>query len=343
MDKPYVIGWTDTPVGRVPKVSAELSRADRWGDFKAVWSISRMKHMVEPGLYALGRPDENSMVFVSANYKLSFDTLRRELTGLDAWAMVLDTKGINVWCAAGKGTFGAQEMANRIKRTRLDEIVNHRRLIVPQLAAPGVAAHEVKKLSGFSVIYGPVRAADIPPFLDAGMNATPEMRRVRFSVADRLRLVPAEMMGGLKYLAFVAAVFFLLAGLNRSGYSSFSGLTVGLRSTLNLLLAYLGGTLLSPMLLPWLPGRSFSFKGFSAGLGTFIISFLTGIAGTNSLEIIAWILLMPVIASFLAMNFTGASTYTSLSGVRREMRIAVPLQITCGIAGMAFWIGSRFV
>ena len=343
MERPYVIGWTDTAAGRVPKVATELSRADRRGGLKAIWSIGRMKYTVDPRLYAVGNPDQTSPVLVTANYKMSFDSLRRELTGLDAWILVLDTKGINVWCAAGKGTFGTQEILDRIKHTRLGEIVSHRNLILPQLGAPGVAAHEVRKGSGFSVIYGPVRARDLRPFLAAGMVATPEMRRVRFSILDRLRQTRVEFVISLKYLVIAAAIFLLLAGLGRGGYSSTSVLDVGSRSAGNLLLAYLGGVFVGPVLLPWLPGRAFSLKGMAAGLGMFGVSFLTGLAGDNPLEIAAWALLMPAIASFLTMNFTGASTYTSLSGVKREMRIAVPLQIAGGLVGVGIWLTSRFV
>ena len=343
VERRYIIGWTDTTAGKVPKVATELTRADRWGSFKANWSIGRMKYTVDPGLYAIGNPDKASPVFVTANYKLSFDSLRRELTGLDAWIMVLDTKGINVWCAAGKGTFGTQEILDRIERTRLGEVVSHRRLILPQLGAPGVAAHQVRKGSGFSVIYGPVRARDLRPFLDAGMVATPQMRRVRFSILDRLRQTRVEFVISLKYLVLAASLFLLLAGLGRGGYSSASVLDVGFRSAGNLLLAYLGGVLVGPVLLPWLPGRAFSLKGLAAGLGMFVVSFLTGLAGHNPLEVVAWATLIPTIASFLTMNFTGASTYTSLSGVKREMRVAVPLQIAGGVVGVGIWLASRFV
>ena len=343
MERPYIAGWVDTAVGEVPQVSATLSAADRWGGFKAAWSVGRMDYKVDPGLYALGSPGRDSRVFVSANYKVSFDSLRRELGGLDAWILVLDTKGINVWCASGKGTFGTGEMVHRIELTRLAEIVDHRKLIVPQLGAPGVAAHSVRQRSGFSVIYGPVRACDIKAFLEAGLAATPEMRRVRFSLRDRLRLVPVELVGSLKYLIFAAAVFLLLAGIGRDGYSSAAVLSAGPRSALNLLLATLAGVLLGPALLPWLPGRSFSFKGAAAGLGTFLISFFAGLAGRNPLEIIAWALLMPAIASFLTMNFTGASTFTSLSGVRKEMRLAVPLQLALAVIGVGAWTISRFL
>jgi hypothetical protein len=182
---PWADGVVSTPVGDVPRARTEYLIGDRLGTFKARWGVGRMSYVVEPGLYAVGNPTADSTVFVSANYKMSFDRLRSELKGMDAWLLVLDTKGINVWCAAGKGTFGTAEIVNRIAATGLDKIVSHHALVVPQLGAPGVSAHEVKKQSGFRVVYGPVRAADIPEFIAQGMRATPEMRRVRFPLADR--------------------------------------------------------------------------------------------------------------------------------------------------------------
>ena len=61
------------------------------------------------------------------------------------------------------------------------------------------------------------------------------------------------------------------------------------------------------------------------------------------LEIIAWFLIVPALAAFLGMNFTGASTYTSLSGVRKEMKWAVPVQIAGGAMGICIWLVSRFI
>ena len=115
-----------------------------------------------PGLYAVGEPDRESDVFVTANYKLSFDILRRELKGLNAWIIVLDTKGINVWCAAGKGTFGTNELINRINEINLHNVVSHRRIIIPQLGAVGVNARIVHQRTGFRVYFGPVHAKRHP-------------------------------------------------------------------------------------------------------------------------------------------------------------------------------------
>lgn len=323
-------------------VSTHLSWADKWSHIKVRWGVGRMKSEVEPGIYAVGNPEENSIVLVSANYKLSFDTLRKELTGLDAWILVLDTKGINVWCAAGKGTFGTDELVHRIEVTGLKEIVSHRKLIVPQLGAPGVSAHEVKRRSGFSVIYGPVRASDIPAFLQAGKKATPEMRRVRFSLWDRMKVIPVELTQGSSKLFLIMLVFFLLSGFNSKGYSINAATTAGIRAALLLLLAFIVGTVAGPLLLPWLPGRSFSFKGFAIGLLFFLAAFFVILPGISMIEVFAWFLLISAIASFLTMNFTGASTYTSLSGVKKEMRVAVPAQLAAAVIGILLWLVGRF-
>lgn len=151
-------------------------------------------------------PTTDCPVFVTANYKMSFDRLRSALAGVDGWILVLDTKGINVWCAAGKGTFGTDELVRRIDDAELTKVVSHNRLIVPQLGAPGVSAHKVRERSGFRVTYGPVRAEDIPAFLEAGMKATTEMRRVQFPARDRLAVAPVELVLSAKYVIAIMLV-----------------------------------------------------------------------------------------------------------------------------------------
>jgi acetyl-CoA decarbonylase/synthase complex subunit gamma len=306
-----------------------------------------MHYTVEPGLYALGKPSGQSPVLVTANYKMSFDRLREALPGRHAWILVLDTKGINVWCAAGKGTFGTMELVSRIESSGLKQIVSHRELILPQLSGPGVAAHLVKKLSGFKVNYGPIRARDLLVFLDTGLKATPEMRLKTFTTRERMELIPMELVGALKPGILVITILFLLTFLGRSGQGWTSALTNGLFSVVAMLTAILAGAVLAPLLLPWLPGRAFSIKGLSLGIlsALILIVFRWGdwITKTGRVEIMGWLLLIPAISAYLAMNFTGASTYTSLSGVKKEMRWALPLEIAGGIIGLGFWFGSHFI
>src|ERR1035437_5773600 len=199
-------------IHNIPNVSTQLTWEDYLGAVKVRWGIGRNNYRVTPGLYKVGKPDVQSDVFVSANYKLSFDALRKNLDSLDAWILVIDTKGINVWCAAGKGIFGTDNIIKSIKRTSRESIVKHRTIIVPQLGAVGVAAHKVKEQSGFRVKFAPVHAKDIRTFVQAGYKTTPEMRRMTFPIHERAKLIPVDMMYGKYKLLMAMFIFFVLCG-----------------------------------------------------------------------------------------------------------------------------------
>jgi hypothetical protein len=284
-----------------------------------------MKYRVEPGLYALGEPKQSDPVLVSANYRLSFNHLRGSLTGRNAWILALDTKGINVWCAAGKGTFGTRELVSRIGSSGLEGVVSHRTLIVPQLGASGVCAHEVKKQTGFSVRFGPVRARDLPEYLDNNYKATSAMRRVRFSLADRLALVPMELFPALKESLFVLIVIAAAAGLSSGGILFAPAIQFTLPFVLAALVSLACGTVLVPVLLPWIPGRAFSFKGFIVGLAGAACLPLSGIIGHGNVFITLFAAIaVPAYSSFRAFTFTGSTTFTNPSGVKAEIKIAWP-------------------
>lgn len=343
MNTSYIIGEIPAVFGPIPQVSTQWTVADTLGAMRVRWNVGRMHYTVDPGLYAVGHPDAESMVFVTANYKLSFDHLRKAMQGHNAWILVLDTRGINVWCAAGKGTFGTEELVKRIKVHALLNIVNHRKLILPQLGAVGVSAHEVQRKTGFQVIYGPVRAKDIPAFLDSGLKATREMRKVEFPFWERLKLIPVELTYGRYYLILIPVVFLLLAGLGPHGYSLDDALRNGCRAVLLLFSAYLAGCVLAPALLPWLPFRRFSLKGLFIGWLVTSGFLALNLLGSTIVEKLSWYLMMGAVSSFMAMNFTGTSTYTSLSGVQKEMKTALPLQIGAAAAGLIAWIIARFL
>jgi acetyl-CoA decarbonylase/synthase complex subunit gamma len=300
-----------------------------------------MHYTVDAGLYALGDVCPESPVCVTANYKMSFDLLREGLAGVDAWILVLDTQGINVWCAAGKGTFGTDELVDRIGSSGLAAVVSHRRLIVPQLGAPGVAAHEVRVRSGFHVVYGPVRADDLPAFLRGGLKATGRMRTKDFGFMERLALVPMEVVPAAKGALLVAAALFVLSFFV-SGLSVSRALDLTLVALVAMGASILAGAVLTPLLLPWLPGGAFSTKGLGPGL-LFALAVLL-LAGTfrrpEMARTLAQLVSIPAMTAYLAMNFTGSSTFTSLSGVRKEMRFALPLEIAGAAAGLALWIAA---
>jgi hypothetical protein len=309
----------------VRSTTSTLTFADHFDHFLARWSVRRMGHRVEPGLYRLGNPSRESPVFASANYTLSFDALRSSLGGTDAYILVLDTKGINVWCAAGKGTFGTDELVRIIGATGLAGVVSHRKIIVPQLGAPGISWPAVLRKSGFLVEFGPVRARDLPEYLRT-RTATEEMRRVRFPLYDRLVLTPVELVHvGLPTIIVTLALWFL----------------AGPSAALAAIAAVLAGTVLFPALLPWLPTHDFSTKGLILGAIT-ALPFAWIFASTSSLHgwpavlaLLTPLLIMPAVTAYLALNFTGSTTYTSRTGVRKEIFRYVPAMAVMAGAGVA--------
>ena len=315
---PGFLEWLQTPAGRVPRISSALGFSDRLGAWKARWGIGRMDFMVPPGLYAVGNPTATDPVVVTANYKMSYDIIRRTLAGRNCWLLVLETYGINVWCAAGKGTFGTGELVRRLASSRLAQVVSHRRLLVPLLGAPGVSAHEVARRTGFSVRYATIRAADLPVYLDNGMVTTPAMRESTFTFYERLVLIPVEMVLAAKSVAIIGGVALLLV-------AALGNISAGVTAFCAYLGAVLAGIVLGPLLLPWLPGRSFALKGAVAGLlwsGLFYL--FAGGHAWSRLVTMAIFLALPAVSAFFTLNFTGCSPFTSRSGVKKEMAIALP-------------------
>lgn len=336
-------GWMETSIGRVARISTHMGFRDKLGGCRVRWGIRRMHYNVPAGLYAVGHPTPESPVLVTANYKLSFDLLRRELSGKDLWLLVLETFGINVWCAAGKGTFGTAELISRVQKVQLDKLVKHRTIILPQLGASGVAAHQVKKATGFRVKYGPIRAHDLPLFLNNGLKASEENRRIHFTLRDRLILTPVELVGAWKPSLVILLLLFVIGGLSGQDFSLQGALSRSLSPALIYLGALLMGSFVTPILLPWIPGRAFSLKGAQVGFLWALTVSLT-LASTWSVgSIIALFLIAPAIAAYFAMNFTGCSTFTSLSGVQKEMRIAVPVIILFIMSGGVALMLDKFL
>ena len=308
----------------VRSITSHLTWANHWDHLLARWGVNRGEHRVTPGLYAIGNPTPDSLVFVTANYTFSFDALRVALTDLDGFILVLDTQGINVWCAAGKGTFGPDELVRKIETTQLGEIVRHRTLILPQLGAPGIAAHEVRKRSGFKVEYGPVRAADLSEYLKTH-QATTEMRRVRFALRDRLVLIPVDLV----YVLLPLLIAILLGSKS-------------------LISAILAGVVLFPVLLPWIPTSNFSTKGFILGglvaLPFVVFQFLQTGNGFffNLMRVLPIGLILTAAVSFITLNQTGSTPITCWTSVRREIFRYVPVMAVMAGSGIILLILSLF-
>lgn len=145
----------------------------------------------QPGLRPIGSPNAKSPVLLTGNYDLTVRRLARALSGVDAWLVVAPTHGINVWCAASGGHLSTHQVVTALKTSGVEDRVTHRRAILPQLAATGVRAVEVAERCGWSIRFGPVRADQIPDYLEAGEKKTEEMRHVRFGAFERFEMTVA--------------------------------------------------------------------------------------------------------------------------------------------------------
>ena len=332
-----------TSIGSVPQVATTPSVRDRYETVLARLGTIRNTYAIAPGVYAVGSPTSASPILVSANYKLSFDTLRFQLAGLSAWILVLDTRGINVWCAAGKQTFSTQEMVMSLERYQIQKLVAHKQLIVPQLAATAVSAHEVKKQSGFTVVFGPVRAGALQEFIANGNQADEAMRTVTFSMVERMVLVPVEFYLLTKQLLIILFVGFVLSGIGSDVLSAAAMFDRGVIFMIMTLAAVFSGALVVPIFLPWLPGRQFWIKGLFPGLLVGLCclwGFDTVLSGLEKVAMMLW----PIaVSSYLAMNFTGSTPYTSPSGVEYEMKRGLIVQGICAAGAMILWLLSPFM
>ena len=325
----------EAPATSAFRTDSALTLKDTLAHLRCRVGSYRTKYLVTPGLYAIGNPGKDSDVFVTANYGLSFNKLRAALAGFDAWILVLDTKGINVWCAAGKGTFGTDELVKRIFSTRLLSVVSHRRLILPQLGGPGVAAHEIKRQTGFRVIYGPVKASDIKGFVEAGYRATAQMRKVDFDLIDRVVLTPMELRPAMKGLVIFAVLALVVSGLSPAGISWKEAAVYGLPLALLGAMSVIAGAFLTPLILPWVPFKSFALKGWVVGLLTVFASGLFLNWPSSVYLDIAKYIFFPLASSYVALQFTGSTVYTGISGVKKELRYSIPVYIAGTVISFA--------
>jgi len=154
------------------------------------------------GLIKIGNPDRNSPVLVTCNFHLTVERVRRALQGMDCYLLIANSHGINVWCAAAGGHFTSHSVISVLKTSGIEKLVDHRKIILPQLSATGVEGKIVTEKTGWHVLWGPVYASDIPQFMERHHKKTPEMRQVKFPVGQRLEMAiawgfPISLISGL--------------------------------------------------------------------------------------------------------------------------------------------------
>ncbi len=273
------------------------------------------------GMVKIGTPGRDAPVLLTCNFRLSVDRVRRALAGLDAYLLVANSRGVNVWCAATGGLFTNHDVISALKTSGIDGLVDHRRVILPQLAATGIEGEVVQEKTGWTVIWGPVYAKSIPAFLEGGLAKTEMMRTVSFTWLERLEMAVAWAFP-ISLLALVVLPFWRAAVLPI--------VALVLAAALLIFLGF-------PLYQGWIRASSkhagFIFFSFGErGLPFFLwMLFMIGLAGYAALAgdfswafILRWGLTSLVVLLILGIDVTG-STPVYKGGLQQDRLLRISL------------------
>jgi ubiquinone/menaquinone biosynthesis C-methylase UbiE len=272
---------------------------------------------VSPGLYQIGDPDQDSPLFATGNFELTVKSVQRAIEGkLDAWLLVVDSAGINVWCAAGGGFLTAEKVISSLKANRAGEYVDHERIVLPQLCANGVDGWEIRKETGWEVLWGPVLAEDISAFVENDYKKTEKMRTVMFPLKARLEMVSGTFgLYGLLLLLPIAIFWHQLFWpvlMTLAGLSYFYAIA-----------------------LPWLPGKDGMWKSIPLTLLSVLgLILFTAIFDPVSPQILFNRALgLVALAIFVSGEFQGMSPL-----MRGEQANWIPEALIMTFLGLVYWL-----
>ena len=295
-----------------PAIRRLRHRVTLWTLTKDLWCLV-MRNIppypsVKSGLYAIGQPDADAPVLVTGNYDLTVRRLLRDTQGLDAYLLVVNSAGINVWCASGGGYLTSEKVIAAVRAARLDQVVQHRRLILPQLCATRVDGNRITSETGWEVRWGPVYSKDIPAYLASGQQKDDGIRWVQFPLRTRLEM--AIVMWG--FWGLIMGLALLL--INRSV------LWIGLGGALFYYL--LTGTFF-----PWLPGRDGFRKGVFLAVLSLAVVLAAGpwLGGWDALRTLNTALGLSALALFAAADYQGGTPHMRAGEIVHFIKI-VPLE-----------------
>jgi ubiquinone/menaquinone biosynthesis C-methylase UbiE len=300
-------------------VSLKNSLIDLWALF---FRILPPYPKVRPGLYSIGHPSPDSPVLVTGNFDLTVRRLLKALDGkLDAWLLVVDSGGINVWCASGGGFLTSDKIIAALHASRLENVVSHRQLVLPQLSAVGVDGNEIRQKTDWSIDWGPVRAVDVPKFVEDGFQKSEDMRSVHFPVLDRLEMVSGTL-GFYGLLLLVPVAIFWRSSL------------------LPIAIAMIGLSYFYALIMPWLPGKDGLRKSVSITVTAIVgvIAFSMIWDSVPPRELFNRIMGITALSVFIAGEFQGMSPL-----MRGEQANWVPEAMIAFILGLIYWLFPKLV
>lgn len=121
---------------------------------------------VESKIYEFNNPDENSLIFMTTNFALTFFAVANELEGLNvpSYLIVTPADGMSVLTAWSAEKFTAKMVANTLKKWDFANRVKNRKIIIPGLLAHMKEELE-EEIKDFEIVVGTVEAYAISDFV----------------------------------------------------------------------------------------------------------------------------------------------------------------------------------
>ncbi|MHA2073597.1 MAG: corrinoid protein-associated methyltransferase CpaM [Candidatus Hodarchaeales archaeon] len=313
-----------TPIRPSPRILSDKIMRGFRGRIRGLLCILRAGSVLipmEPGLYIFGNPTNKSPVLVTANYQLTVGLVSSALQDQEVYLLVADSMGENVWCAARGDKFGNREVAEVIKATRIEELVEHTNLVLPQLSAGGVNHRELKSKLGWKGKFGPIYAKDIPKYLETGKK-TVAQRTVSFSLKERIEMAIQQSFFLSKFFFFWIFLFGIAGKLILPTVSVFN---IAILLFPLLWIVYI----IFAFIFPFFPTASFLKRGILYG-GLLIIPFAGIGASLGSIITIGqWTVLGFVLGTFLGMDYSGASPISKPTEIDNEYPTMIILLGSC--------------
>ncbi len=120
---------------------------------------------VEPGLRTYGNPNDESPLFFTTNFALTYYTVAADIEsgGIDCYLLVVDSEGNSVESSVAGRKLTADKIAEALTASNVKALVKHNTLVIPGRAAR--LSGEIEEVSGWSVIVGPRDSSGIPKFV----------------------------------------------------------------------------------------------------------------------------------------------------------------------------------
>jgi len=125
---------------------------------------------VEPKIYPIGEPDENSPVMFTTNFSLTYYTVESdvEASRIPSYILVVDTEGTSVLTAYSGDKLNEKTVADAMAKFGIEDKVKHRKLIIPGYVA--VMSGKLEEATNWQVMVGPRECSMLPKYLQEVWN-----------------------------------------------------------------------------------------------------------------------------------------------------------------------------